>query len=108
MGCNISLFALQALLSILLGNSKFLCMHMTVTLPADASHLRRDRHTRNLLLDYAKGLLFQFSVDTPETSTSFSNSVPSTCAANSVRACANSTPRRLARFADAVRTREGL
>lgn len=87
MGCNISLFALQVLLNILLGNSKFLCTHMTVTLPADASHLRRERHTRNLLVDYVKGLLSQFSVDTPETSTSFSNSVQSTCAANSVCVC---------------------
>lgn len=87
MGCNISLFALQVLLNILLGNSKFLCMHVTVTLPADASHLRRERHTRNLLFDYLKGLLFQFSVDTPETSTSFSR-----CAANSVRVCINSIP----------------
>lgn len=108
-GCNISLFALQVLLNILMGNSKFLCTLMTVTLPADASHLRREHHTRNLLVDHVKGLLFQFSVDTPETSTSFSNSVRSTCAANSVRVCANSIlPCHHAVFADVVCTHEGL
>lgn len=96
MGCNISLFALQVLLNILLGNSKFLCTHMTVTLPADASHLR-ERHSRNLLLHYFKALLFQFSVDTPKTSASFSNSVRSTCASDSVSVCANSTPPPLSR-----------